>query len=1023
VPVLLAGCLALVGGGCGGGSTGRGSAETVEKDEANASRRPGSQGAGVAAGDDAELRGLLDDLPGLDGAGRRGDVPPEVEGPPPRVTSLPEAEAAFRTGHHAPARAWLERVADPSGDDRARQAAWLLARLELATGRYDEARARGAALAEGAPAPAEQARALTLTGEADLRRGRLEAAERSLRRAIAADPNAFRAQVFLGRLLDRRGRRLEARPAFLELIGAYNDRRIDGRDAAGLTYVAMAARGLGSPQDANDAFREATRADPDRVETQLEWARLFLSKYDAGNAETSVREALRRNPGSALAHALMARIRIAQSFDFEAASAYLDRALSIDPKLVPAHVTRAGIALRERDFAGAHGHLDRALAVDPNDLEALSVRAAVRFVEDDRDGFDAAERAVLSRHPSYGEMYTTIADYADWEHRYPDIVDLARKAVLLDPSDGLAHATLGLNLLRVGDEAAGLAALREAWRRDRFNVQVFNTLEFYDDVVPVAYEDLDAAPFKLRVHREERAVLEAFVPGHLRAAWQAMVSRYAFTPEGPVRVELYADPEHFSVRTAGLPRIGVQGVCFGKVVTALSPRGGPFNWGEITWHELAHVFHIQLSDHRVPRWFTEGLAEWETGQARPEWKREDDHRLQAALDAGRLPPIGLLNRAFTQARGPEDATLAYYASTQAVTYLIEAHGFSVIPRMLKAWAAGKETDRVVAEVVGVDLDALDQGFRSWLAARLAPRAAEVRIDLRRFRDLPQRAAAARAAPEDAAAQSAHAAALLLAGEAEKAVERANAALALDPGDPTARVLLARLALDRGDGPSARRQLDALLQAGRDGYELRLLQARAAAATRDAAGVRGALDAATALDPDRGEAWAGLADLARRNRDDALLRRALSRLVDIDQHDRSAHHALLEVLVTEGAWDPAGDLAERMIFLDPHDPRVHLALGAARLAGGDGSPPQQQARSALDALDRARGLGAPAGRVEPLRARALRALGRSDEAAEAEAAAAAATTDVDPRQPIPGGASGGGGARPPGGEEPGPPERP
>ena len=55
--------------------------------------------------------------------------------------------------------------------------------------------------------------------------------------------------------------------------------------------------------------------------------------------------------------------------------------------------------------------------------------------------------------------------------------------------------------------------------------------------------------------------------------------------------------------------IGVQGVCFGKVVTALSPRGGPFNWEQIVWHELAHVFAVQRSRSRVPRWFTEGLSE------------------------------------------------------------------------------------------------------------------------------------------------------------------------------------------------------------------------------------------------------------------------------------------------------------------------------------------------------------------------------------------------------------------------------
>ena len=81
----------------------------------------------------------------------------------------------------------------------------------------------------------------------------------------------------------------------------------------------------------------------------------------------------------------------------------------------------------------------------------------------------------------------------------------------------------------------------------------------------------------------------------------------------------YADAEQFSVRTSGLPNVGIQGVCFGKTLAAMSPRAEPFNWGNVLWHELAHVFAIQLSKSRVPRWFTEGLSEYETIERRPEW--------------------------------------------------------------------------------------------------------------------------------------------------------------------------------------------------------------------------------------------------------------------------------------------------------------------------------------------------------------------------------------------------------------------
>jgi len=244
----------------------------------------------------------------------------------------------------------------------------------------------------------------------------------------------------------------------------------------------------------------------------------------------------------------------------------------------------------------------------------------VRFLADDTRGFERAQQEVLKRNPHFSAMYSIIAEYAEWEHRYPELVDMARSAIALNPDDGLAYATLGMNLLRIGDEPAGLQALRDAWDRDRFNVHVYNLLNLFDRTIIPDYEQLDAAPFRLRLLKEERPALEPYLIPMVQRAYASMKKRYGFTPAGPIGIEMFANAEHFSVRTTGLPHAGVQGVCFGKVITAVSPRAGPFNWGQIVWHELSHVFHLQMSKNHVPRWFTEGLAEHETIIARPEWK-------------------------------------------------------------------------------------------------------------------------------------------------------------------------------------------------------------------------------------------------------------------------------------------------------------------------------------------------------------------------------------------------------------------
>ena len=134
------------------------------------------------------------------------------------------------------------------------------------------------------------------------------------------------------------------------------------------------------------------------------------------------------------------------------------------------------------------------------------------------------------------------------------------------------------------------------------------------------------------------AITEVVAP-FLEERYRDYVTRYGFEPRGPITFELYGDARAFAVRTVGLPGIGVAGVCFGRIITSQSPTNHAFNWGMVLAHELAHVFAIELSRSRVPRWFTEGLSEVETMRARPEWTRHDDIALYGAELRGDLPGL------------------------------------------------------------------------------------------------------------------------------------------------------------------------------------------------------------------------------------------------------------------------------------------------------------------------------------------------------------------------------------------------
>ena len=907
---------------------------------------------------------------------------PTTEPPEPVPTDLAGADAALARGSYTAARqAYTALAASLTGADSAK-ATLGLARVLFETGDY--AAATDAAERASADSTVHLA-AATFRAETLWTRGKIDDAEQLLT-PLAADANAHRAHLILGRILLARGRPTEAEPQLMSLVEAFNQDRITDRDGEGLMLVGMAARALGSYQDANEAFQSAARADATRLETQLEWAELFLEKYDAGHAEECVRDALALNPKSPRAHALRARIALEQGFDFDKAREECDLAHAIDANLVSCHITRAGMALRDMDLAGADAHLRRALSVNAQDLEALSVSAAVRFLADDQPGYERVKADVLRRNRRYSRFYSIVGEYAEWEHRYPEIVGMAREALTLDSEDAFAHATLGLNLLRMGDEVNGLAALREAWRRDRFNAHVFNTLNLYDEVIAREYEQIPAAPFIFRFQRDERASLEPYVIPVLRSAYADMVRRYHFTPEGPVHLEMYANPQHFSVRTTGLPNVGVQGVCFGKVVTAISPRGGPFNWGNITWHELAHVFHIQLSRNHVPRWFTEGLAEHETIVARPEWKREDDMALWLALDSGRLPAIRDLNSAFTHAERPEDVLTAYYASSMVVVYLVGRFGFDKVPQMLRAWGEGKQTPEVVQSVLGVSVDDLDRDFRATTRTRLAARAREFVVDLGRYRQLPALRTSAAAAPRDAHTIAALAAGLLVAHDVPGAKRTAESALGMDAHEPLAHFLLAELALGTQDARGADTHIRDLIANHHEGYDVRTLAARIAIALHDSPAAIAHLEAATHIDAERPDAWQGLRQLARTGNDAARLTTALERLAGIDQHDRENYAQLLTVLAEANRWPDVVRYGENAVFVEPGRAETHRLLGEALVRTG-------KAREGLVELDQTMRLQPEhPGQVQLGRARALVALRRLPDArrAAAEATRADAT---------------------------------
>jgi tetratricopeptide (TPR) repeat protein len=874
------------------------------------------------------------------------------------------------------------------GKERA-EARVLLARAQLATGDYAAAEATAQAVATTKDPLAPEARLLV----DQIRRtvGRGAEARKDLEAMVKERPDDRAARTALGTLRRARGDLAGAQTLFGQTIAEFDARKLNLDDADDLYALAVAARYSSQYQLANDSYREVAKLQPARTDAALEWAELFTEKYNAGDAESTLEEVFKVNPNLPDAHAAMAQVITETSYDLAAVHHHLDAALAVNPRSARALRVKASLEIDQNQWDVARKTLDQVLGIDPEDVEALAMRATIAWLRDDTKGYDAERARAFAINPAYAELYRIVARAAVREHRYVQAIELEKAAVTLRPDFHEAMAGVGLGYLRLGEEKDGLDWIKRSWQGDKYNVRAYNTLNLYEQTIPKEYAFATTKNFRIRYHKDEQAVLGRYLEPTMERAFADMVRRYGFTPKTPVTLELYADKNDYSIRTVGLPDLGALGVCFGQVITAMSPANGDINWGMVLWHELGHVFAIQLSNSRVPRWFTEGLSENETLLARPDWRRENDADLWGAVANNTLPSIGDLNSEFMQ---PDTSAVvvAYYLSAVTIEYLIQTYGFPKIVDALKLYGKGQETPAVLLAITGKTIPQLDADFRAYLKIRLAPYAGTFKLPTRGLDDTAKLEIAVDAAPKDARARANLALGYYYGGDAEKAQAAVQAALAIDPKQPIARYVWAEIAIHEGDAAEARNRFAALAVDGVDSYDLRMRLAQIAQTDGNLPELEAQLCAAKKLDPERSAPYQELAAYYKKQGQEPRALVELEHYAFLEQMELAPLKELVIEYGKLGAWAKVRTYGEMATYINPSDPDILLGLGRAYVELGDGShalftydtalvskPPLR--RPALAHLGRARAL-ALQGKLKEARAALAIAMKTEPENADA-----------------------------------------
>ncbi|HSD88797.1 MAG TPA: tetratricopeptide repeat protein [Kofleriaceae bacterium] len=826
-------------------------------------------------------------------------------------------------GDYKTAIAELTKV---SGKDRT-AARILLARAQVETGDYAAAESTITPLSQGKDAQAVEARILL----DDIRRatGRGADARKDLEQLFKDHPDDRGARTALAEIRYNQGAVVDAKTLFDMTIKEFDAQKLNLDDAMQLYQLAIAAHYTSQYELANDSYRAALKLNPKLTDLDVRWADLFSRKYASELAAQTLEEVFKVNPNHPDAHAAMAGVITETTYDLAAVDHHLDAALAVNPKNARALRVRASIEIDRNEWDAAQKTLGQILATNKEDLEAIALKATIAWLRDDLKGFEAEKQKAFAINPKYAELYRIVSRSAVREHRYVEAIELEKQAIKLKPDFYEAMAGAGLGYLRLGMEKEGLEWLDKAYKGDGYNVRTVNTLNLFENKIPKEYAFQSTKDFRIRYHNDERPALARYLEPTMERAFADMVKRYGFTPKTPVTLELYPDKEAYAVRTVGLPDVAALGVCFGQVITAMSPMTGDINWGMVLWHELGHVFAIQLSNSRVPRWFTEGLSEYETLIARPDWRRENDADLYGAVVNKTLPSIGDLNSEFMQ---PDQSAVvvAYFLSAVTVEWLARTYGFPKIVDALKLYGKGKETPEVLKTITGKTIAQLDVDFHKYLDIRLAAYAGTFKLPTRGFDDVTKLEIAADAAPKDPKAQANVALAYYYGGDAEKAAASADKAIALDPKNAIARYIKAEIAVHSQDMAKAKQLYAGLVADGFDSYDLRARLAQIAQEDGDMAEVEKQLCAAKKLDPERSYPYQALSEIYKKLGKKPQALAELEHYAFIEQMEL----APLKELVTEYAglsnWAKVRTYGEMATYINPQDYEILMALGRAYL---------------------------------------------------------------------------------------------
>ncbi|MGC3981805.1 MAG: tetratricopeptide repeat protein [Steroidobacteraceae bacterium] len=502
--------------------------------------------------------------------------------------------------------------------------------------------------------------------------------------------------------------------------------------SSSLSTRAEVAWALGDVKSANDLFSAAIkqRSTP-AVLTR--WGELYAETHQNSEALKLFKEALQADANYAFAKVGAGSVLVDQ-FATQAGE-YLqpvvEGAAPAGAKL-RALLLAVRVNLENSDTDKAAELLkqatDVASAAQLPQLEIYALQASLELLKSPAGTDITASnwiKKALAENPSYGDIYAIPAHFYVITRRTREAGDLYKRAVEIQPDNWDARVEYGSSLLRDNRVTEAREQMEAAYKGDPYNVVTVNTLRLLDsfknyDVLTYPEPGTatgNAAPIVLRLNKKESAVLAPYARKLTEAAVASYTKQFNFTLKEPVVIEVYPNHEDFAVRTAGEPGLGLLGVTFGYVVAMDSPSSRPideFHWGTTLWHELAHVFTLEATDHRVPRWFSEGISVYEEWNSGPIKGISIPGYAYEAFVQNKQLPVAELDRGFIRPETPQQVMISYMQAGLICEFIEREFGTAKFNEMLAQFKRGADTEKAVQAVFKIQPKEFDTRFTAFM---------------------------------------------------------------------------------------------------------------------------------------------------------------------------------------------------------------------------------------------------------------------------------------------------------------------